>query len=107
VSELEQVDNAANPKKVREKGRKEDREERQRDDDLRELLASDVGRRFLRRLIFDVCHLNQTSIHPSGQQFAVNEGARGVGVKLQGEIMAADIEGWIRLLREHHVKPDV
>ncbi len=100
-------EDASSPKKVADKGRKERREEKQALDDLRELLAHAAGRRFLRRLIFDECALNQTSYHASGQQFAMNEGRRGVAVQLQGELMLANLDGWLALVHEHHVKPSL
>ena len=104
MSEEERV-NAADPKQVREKGLKEKRADQQQDDDLRTLLELPAGRRFLARLIFDDCALLETSYHSSGQLFAHNEGRRGVGSQLQGEIMKASLEGWCTLLRERFVKP--
>jgi hypothetical protein len=101
----EPTDNAADPQAIRAKGRKSKRDDEQRDEDLRELLALPSGRRFLRRLIFIECALNQTSYHPSGQTFAFNEGRRGVAAQLQGEIMSANLEGWFQLIREDLVKP--
>lgn len=100
MSDEEVVPNAADPKAVRESGRKEKRREQQAEDDLRALLQQPAGRRFLMRLIAQKCHTFQTSYHPSGQQFAANEGRRGVGVELMTEIMALDPEAWITMLRE-------
>lgn len=105
MSELpEKPYNAADPESVRDRKRREKRTDDEYAEDLRQLLTLPAARRFLRRLIFEECHLNETSYHASGQQFAANEGRRGVGAQLQAEIMHADLEGWIALVRESQGK---
>jgi hypothetical protein len=106
MGEEERVD-TTNPKHVRAAAKREEREVEQRQADFRAVLATPEGRRIFTWLIFSVegCALNQTSFHSSGQQFAANEGRRGVGVQLQAEIMQASLEDWIRLVREHQNPP--
>lgn len=91
--------NAANPAQVRDRGRKQKREEEQELDDLRELLKLPAGQRFLWRML-KTCRVWETSFHPSGQLFAANEGRRGVGVELMTQIIEADPQAWIALQQE-------
>lgn len=103
----EQETHAGDRAQVKKREKQGEREQQRIENDLRAVLAMPEGRRVLASLIFEKCHLNQTSYHPSGQQFACNEGRRSVGVELQADIMAADFDLWLKLLAEHHVKPDV
>lgn len=98
----EETFNAADPRKVQERRRTEKRQQDQAREDLRELLALPAGRRFLWRLIKDEewCGFFRTSYDPSGQRFAANEGRRGVGVQLVGEIMNVDPKAWVTLQQE-------
>lgn len=91
--------NAADPTKVRDRGRKQKREEQQELEDLRELLKLPAGRRFLWRML-ERCAVWKTSFHPSGQVFAANEGRRGVGVELMTDLITADPQAWIDLQQE-------
>jgi hypothetical protein len=102
----EEIVNASNPRTVKKGEDREKRQIREREDDLREILATAAGRRFLRRLIFVECRVHETSYHSSGQLFAAQEGRRGVGAQLQGEIMNASLEGWLTLEREQFSAPD-
>lgn len=99
MSEQPESYNAADPKAVKERGRKEKRADEQAHEDLRELLQHPCGRRFLWRQLA-ACSVWQTSFHPSGQQFAANEGRRSVGVELMTQIIEADPQGWISLQQE-------
>lgn len=99
MSEESPVYNAADPKAVKERGRKEKHAEEQARDDLRELLRLPAGRRFLWNHLA-TCAVWQTSFHPSGQQFAHNEGRRSVGVELMTRIIEADPQAWIDLQQE-------
>ncbi|HXH24035.1 MAG TPA: hypothetical protein VNI78_02225 [Vicinamibacterales bacterium] len=91
--------NAADPKAVKERKRKEKREDEQAQEDLRELLRHPFGRRHLWRML-QKCHVWRSSFHPSGQQFAANEGRRSVGVELMSEIIEADPQAWIDMQQE-------
>lgn len=99
MSEDEEPYNAGSAKQVRARGRKEAKLEAQATEDLKALLESPAGRRFLWRLL-GKCGVWQTSFHPSGQQFAANEGRRGVGVELVTEIIETDPQAWIDLQQE-------
>lgn len=108
MSDEERI-NTSDPKRVRAAAKQERREVEQRRADFRAVLATAEGRRIFTWLIFSAegCALNQSSFHSSGQQFAANEGRRGVGAQLQGEIMQASLEDWIRLIREHQNPPNL
>jgi hypothetical protein len=103
----EQGHNAGDRRRVREQEKADKLTEQQHIDDLRVILSMPAGRRVLRHVLFDLCHLNESSYNPSGQLFAANEGRRTVAVELERELIEVDLEGWLTLQREHHVKSDV
>jgi hypothetical protein len=99
MSEEGEQYNAADPKKVRDRKRKEQDQDAQALEDLREMLRQPFGRRFLWNMLAS-CDVWKTSFHPSGQQFAANEGRRGVGVELMTQIIEADPQAWIDMQQE-------
>jgi hypothetical protein len=109
TEEAGKPENASSARAVEKKAQREKRLEQQKVEDLRTLLALPAGRRVLIRLLFDEdwCRVYATSYHPSGQQFAANEGRRGVGAQLMAELMNADLEGFLSLVREHQTDPPV
>lgn len=104
---MSEAPNAADRRRVREQEKRNQFIDKQHTEDLREILSTPSGRRVLRHVLFDLCHLDETSYNPSGQLFAANEGRRTVAVELERELRDAHLEGWLTLLREQHVKPDV
>jgi hypothetical protein len=99
MSDEEENYNAADPQAVKTRRRKEKDADAQDAEDLRELLRYPFGRRFLWRML-GKCAVWKTSFHPSGQQFAANEGRRSVGVELMTNIIEADPQSWIDLQQE-------
>lgn len=93
TDELERF-NAADPKAVKNRARKEQIADDQAVEDLRWLLRTEVGKRVLWRQL-EACAVWSTSFNPNGQQFAHNEGRRSVGVELMARIVEADPQAWI------------
>lgn len=91
--------NAADPKAVNERKRKDKRTDERAQDDLRAVLALPAGRRLLWRLL-ETCGTWKSSFHTSGQIFACNEGRRGVGVEMMAAIAEADPQAWIDMQQE-------
>jgi hypothetical protein len=92
-------DNAADPKQVKARGRKAKDREEQEEADLRALLSTDYGRRFLwaelaRRRVF------ATGFHTDAMVFAHNEGRRASGVELMTLIIETDPKAWILMQQE-------
>lgn len=94
--------NTADSEQVGNRRRSEKRERENELEDLRAVLELPAGRRLLWRLITaeEWCGVFRSSYHPSGQQFAANEGRRGVGVQLMGELMELDPQAWIAMQSE-------
>lgn len=90
--------NAADPKQVREKGRKDKDREKEEIADLVAILSLPEGRRYIRRLLAH-CGVFRAPFVPSAQVYYDN-GIRSVGVKIWGEIERADVELLITMLRE-------
>jgi len=91
--------NAADPKQVREQGRKVKDADKLAQADLKAVLAMPEGRRYIRRLLAH-CGVFRAPFVPSAQVYYDN-GIRSVGVKIWGEIEAVDVELLITMLREN------
>jgi hypothetical protein len=91
--------NAANPAKVKEAGDREKLLKKQETEDLKAVLSSVAGRRFLHRQL-SVCGIYRTSMTGTVYTY-YNEGARQVGLNLMAEIEEADIEAYALLVREN------
>lgn len=68
-------------------------------DDIRWLMTHPQGRRIVRRLL-DMTGPRRTPYHSHGAQMAFNAGMQNVGLFIEGEVLEATPEGYIKLLRE-------
>lgn len=83
------VTNAADPRQVRRNRKAEHRAELQRRLDLREVLRTRSGRRYLWTLLCE-CGVFTSSFDPEALMMARNEGERNVGLRLFAEINEVD-----------------
>lgn len=90
VSEPNQVKESAQAAKIR-----RDREL----NDLRVVLSSQHGRRFLWRLLAH-CGMYRTSFTGTSETFFL-EGQRNVGIWLHGELEEADVESILSMMKEN------
>lgn len=82
----------------------EARESRRKElDDLRWLLGHPQGRRIALRLL-DETGVFRSSFNHSGSLMAFNEGRRNIGLWLTGELMEANADGYLKVLKEHRTK---
>lgn len=76
------------------------RDNRRREmDDLRWLLGHPQGRRIVSRLLAEA-GLFRSSFNHSGSVMAWNEGRRQIGLWLTGELMEANADGYMRVLKD-------
>lgn len=66
-------------------------------DDLRALLKSGPGARFLARLVLDMCHLHATSFTGNSQTYLL-EGERNIGLRVMADLREASPDFWPVLL---------
>lgn len=92
------VGNAADAQQVKEAGRK-DRERRKRElEDLKSVLTSLEGRRFIWRLLGH-CKVFESIWHPSAQ-IHHSAGKQDVGHFIMAEVVEADQEAFLRMMQE-------
>lgn len=74
------------------------------DRDLRALLSSELGRRFLGVLIYDVCGVQRLSLTGDLSSTAANEGARNVGLQMLARIESTDFPAGLTILQEREAE---
>lgn len=82
--------------------RRREREELQRTQrrsDLRAVMSTPEGRRFVARLIYEHGALNELGFHTDARQHAFNDGQRSVGWHLEAEVRREARDAWA--LMEH------
>lgn len=94
--------NAADPKQVAERRVTEISETKLADADLKMVLSTLEGRRFLWRLL-STCGIYRTSFHPSSQIY-FNEGVRSVGLNVIADIDRVAPEAMILMMTENSGK---
>lgn len=96
---MNQVQNHADEEQVAGAQKKQKKKLLQSEDDLKFLLKTEQGRRFLWRLL-SVCGLYKQSAEASGSWTYFNEGKRWVGNKFFFEIVKTDPDAYTRMIKE-------
>lgn len=91
--------NAANPKEVKDAELKEKRGRARELEDVRFLLSTLQGRRFLWKYL-GVCKIFETSWEPSAK-IHYNEGLRAAGLMMLADITESDPDAFIQMMKEH------
>lgn len=84
-----EMDNAASEKKVKKQASRDERLRTQELGDVKAMMSSVSGRRFLWRLM-SRCRVFGSVLHPSGSQVYYNSGQQDVGHFVMGEILESD-----------------
>lgn len=92
------IDNADNQKQVSSNKLKEKLKQELADADLKYLLSTDQGRRFLWSTL-EMCGVYKSSFTGSSQTFFL-EGQRNIGLKLLADIMRVDPESYIKMYKQ-------
>jgi hypothetical protein len=74
--------------------------QRQRDDDLRAIMATQQGRRFVMDIIDRRCNAHGTGLSWSGSEMYHNAGQRSVGVDLRTDCERVATEQYVEMLTE-------
>lgn len=91
------VKNAANESEVRSAEQREKLMQDHVDNDLRFILNSPQGQRFMARIL-DKCGIHRTSFTGSSQTFFL-EGQRNIGLFLLSDIMRVDPEALVKIIK--------
>jgi len=92
------VNNAANQDQIKNAEIKSKLNQDQVDADLRFLLSTDQGRRYIWRVL-EVCGIYKSSFTGSSETFFL-EGQRNVGLKLLSDIMRVDPDSYIKMYKQ-------
>jgi hypothetical protein len=92
--------NAADKKQVEEAGREEKFSRKQELADLRNILATEGGRRFVWRYL-GKCGVFKSSFTGNSQTFFL-EGSRNIGLQIMEDVMAADPDSYIKMAKENN-----
>jgi hypothetical protein len=91
--------NAANKKEVEQANREEKFSYKQQLADIRLILESEQGRRFLWKYL-SKCGVFKSSFTGNSQTFFL-EGQRNIGLQLMEDIMAADADAYVKMAKEN------
>lgn len=94
------VKNASDAKQVKEARELEKRDDSQQIDDLKKILKSEYGKRFIWKLLGD-CGVFRTSFDTSGSIVYFNEGKRVVGLNLLSQIQEALPEALLDMMKQN------
>ncbi len=92
------IRNAADPAQVKAAGDRVQAEEDRQANDLRTVLNTIEGRRFIWRLF---APLDRLSFHSSGSVTAFQEGERNHALKLKAEVVATAPKAYLLMIEEH------
>lgn len=95
-----EIKNAADEKKIAETATKEERERELQLADLRFILGSPQGRRFIWRLLGH-CRVFSSVFNHSGSMTYYNSGMQDVGHFVQAEVIEAKREAYFEMMREN------
>ena len=88
------------PKALRKKATDDKAKELKAETDLREVLASQAGIRFVGRILDELCYIDATPFHTSNSLMCNIAGRRQVAMELKRIIRDADFDLWVRVDRE-------
>lgn len=93
------VRNAANESEVRAAEQKEKFTLEKEQNDLRFILSSEQGRRFVWKQL-SLCGVFKTSFTGNSETFFL-EGRRDIGLRLLDDIMSVDPDGFLKMMNEY------
>ncbi len=99
---MSRIKNAADEVRIKEDRQTQKIRQDKDDNDLRFLLSSDQGRRFIWRIL-ELCGIYKSSFTGSSETFFL-EGQRNIGLKLISEVLRVDPESYLKMIK--HSKGD-
>ncbi len=93
------VGNAADEEQVKKASKKEGSEREKELNDLRFVLSTPQGRRVMFNIMAE-CKTFRSILHPSGSMVYYNAGQQDIGHWLQKEIIEADTDAYLKILKE-------
>lgn len=88
----EHISNTADPKQVKKAGIKDKMRNAQETDDIFSVMSTKEGRRFMYRLINEICHYDSAEFHSSGSLTYYQLGERNVGRLIKSDAYVASVK---------------
>jgi hypothetical protein len=88
------------PKELKRKATDDKARELKQQNDIRAVLSTDAGIRFVARLLGEVCLVDAPAFHPQSSVMCNIAGRRQVGQVVKEMIRDTDFELWVRVDRE-------
>lgn len=98
------VKNAADGEQVRRAGQKERYARKERLDDMRLILATEQGRRFIWDILTQ-CNMFRSCFTGSSETYYL-EGQRDIGLMLMADVMAAEADKYVLMAREAQTREE-
>ena len=96
---MSKVKNAADENQIKIEREKNKFKQDTEDNDLKFLLASDQGRRFIWNML-EKCGVFKSSFTGSSETFFL-EGQRNIGLKLMSDIMRVDPDSYLKMIKSN------
>lgn len=96
------------PKQLRIKATDDKAREIKQQNDIRAILATEAGVRFIARLLGEICYIDQPVFHPNNSTMCNVAGRRQVGQTVKDLIRDTDFNLWVKVdreLEERRAKP--
>jgi hypothetical protein len=87
------------PKQLRIKATDDKARELKQQNDIRSILTTESGIRFMARLLCDICYIDQSAFHPNNSTMCNIAGRRQVGQQIKELIRDCDFELWVKVDR--------
>ena len=97
---LEKPQRSNDPKALKAKAIDDKGKALKQENDVREVLASQAGIRFVARLLGEICFLDVSAFHPNNSTMCNIAGRRQVGQVLKEIIRDVDFDLWVEVDRE-------
>ena len=88
------------PKELKRKATDDKARAIKQENDVRELLATQAGIRFMARLLGDICFIDASAFHQNNSVMSNIAGRRQVGQQVKEIIRDADFDLWVKVDRE-------
>lgn len=97
---LEQPRKTNDPKALKKQATDDKAKQLRQENDLRAILATEAGVRFMARLLGEICFIDAPAFHPNSSTMSNIAGRRQIGQVVKELIRDCDFDLWVKVDRE-------
>jgi hypothetical protein len=97
---LERPQKTNDPKAIKAKGIDDKAKRIKQENDIRALLGTEAGIRFIARILGEFCYIDASAFHPNNSTMCNISGRRQVGQQIKEAIRDFDFDSWVKVDRE-------